>query len=77
MINVFKPFTSRSTVANLKAIHRAVYPNFDIDQLGLEYEKLLQMDYIQEMREKSRHDLVNNLATSEYYAIFTISSARF
>ena len=62
--------------ADLKEVHEILYLDLDIQALGQEYDAILQLGDIEELRSKRLPDLIRILSASDFYKTTTIAFSR-
>jgi hypothetical protein len=76
LLSVVKPFINLNPEADLKEVHRTICSDLDIEQLGLEYGELLDMENLVDIRQMSLREVVRILATSKNYLTVTTALSR-
>ena len=75
-LTIIKPFATLQVDANLKDVHNIIASDLDLEQLGLEYDELMDMDNITAVRKLPLREVVSLLASSNNYTNVTIALAR-
>lgn len=72
LLTIIKPFVHLSPHTNLQDIHKSIGEYIDLQELALEYEELLSMENIHQLRTMNLNELFKTLCTSHFINIVTL-----
>lgn len=67
LLSIIKPFVVLSSVACIKDIHNLIGADIDLKEFSLEYDELISMENISELRKMNLIKLVKTLCGSKYF----------
>ncbi|XP_025204369.1 E3 SUMO-protein ligase KIAA1586-like isoform X1 [Melanaphis sacchari] len=67
LLSIIKPFVVLSSVACIKDIHNLIGADIDLKEFSLEYDELISMENISELRKINLIKLVKTLCGSKYF----------